>query len=59
MLQEFGIYSVTMNDIVSHLSNAFILGMIMGNNLLFGYILVSEYFSKSNSEIYETINQIL
>lgn len=59
MLSDFNIYSITLHDILSHLPNAFMIGMIVGYNLLFGYILFSECFCKPNTENNELINTSL
>lgn len=41
-------------SICSYLPNAFIFAILLGNNILFGYIFASECFTKSNNE--ETID---
>lgn len=44
------IYDAIIFTIISHLPNAFVFLTIILNNIIFGYILISDCFSKENDE---------
>jgi hypothetical protein len=39
-------YELTISNIISHLPTAFVFGTILLNNIVFGYILMSDCFLK-------------